>query len=594
MKPKKDSRDPVSRRDFLKVGAAAGAGVSIAGAIAPPLAASSAAAPSALGPTVFNEATIAQLQAAMAAGHTTSVELTNFYLNRIQAIDERGPGLNSILEINPDALAMAQHADDVRRRGRTLGPLHGIPVVLKDNIDTGDKMQTTAGSFALAGQPALRDSTMAAKLRAGGAVILAKANLSEWANFRSFHSTSGWSGRGGQCHNPYAIDRNPCGSSSGSGAAVSANLCTVALATETDGSIVCPAAFNGVVGIKPTVGLTSRAGVVPISHTQDTIGPHARTVADAAAVLTVIASQSFDGRDAATAGVPLGRRGISTRPMLPADYTQFVRTDGLHGARIGVTRQGIDGVEPGTARVFDDALAAMTGAGATLVDLDAAGFVFPPPDGEFLVLVYDFKIDLQNYFATRVGVPMAGKTLADAIAFNIANADEEMPFFAQEIFDLAESIDISSPDAPQAAFGGMTYNQALQIDQDAGATNGIDKALQTFNLHAVATPTGTPAFTTDLINGDHFTFATSTLAAIVGYPIVQLPMGNVFGLPVGISFIGTAFSEPTLITLAAGFEHAAHARLVPHLYSTLPLENVKGVSLARGRHDGGRRRHHFM
>ncbi|OLC50802.1 MAG: hypothetical protein AUH43_04070 [Acidobacteria bacterium 13_1_40CM_65_14] len=276
------------------MGAAAGAGASLAGS---PTAAYAAPDQNDQGPDNFNEATIAQLQAAMANRQTSAVELTNFYLNRIQAIDERGPHLNSVIELNPDALAMAQAADASRRRGRVLGPLHGIPVLLKDNIDTGDKMQTSAGSFALVGQPAVRDSTVAAKLRAGGAVILGKANLSEWANFRSFGSSSGWSGRGGQCNNPYAIDRNPCGSSSGSGAAVSANLCAVALATETDGSIVCPAHMSGVVGIKPTVGVTSRAGVVPISHTQDTIGPHARTVADAAAVLTVIASQTFDGRD---------------------------------------------------------------------------------------------------------------------------------------------------------------------------------------------------------------------------------------------------------------------------------------------------------
>lgn len=585
----------VSRRDFLQASMVAGAGVSLSGAEA----VSQAAQSQSLGErSTFDEATIAQLQAAMAAGRTSAVELTNHYLNRIQAIDERGPHLNSVIEINPDALAQAHAADSLRRQGRVLGPLHGIPILLKDNIDTGDRMQTSAGSFALVGRPAPRDSTVAAKLRAGGAVILGKTNLSEWANFRSFYSSSGWSGRGGQCNNPYAIDRNPCGSSSGSGAAVSANLCAVALGSETDGSIVCPASLSGVVGIKPTVGLTSRAGVVPISHTQDTVGPHARTVADAAAVLTVIASQTYDGRDAATGGVPLGLRGVGTRPTLPADYTRFVDRNGLRGARIGITRQGIDGVDPHVAAVFDSALDAMTDAGAVLVDLDDAGFAFPPGDGEFLVLVYDFKIDLKNYFATRAGVPMAGKTLADAIAFNEADAAREMPYFGQEIFELAESIDISSPDAPQAAFGGMSYNAALAIDQAAGATNGIDAALSRFNVSAIATPTGTPAWTTDVINGDHFEFATSGIAAIVGYPIVNVPMGNVFGLPVGISFIGTAFSEPTLIKLSSGFEHAVHARLVPQLFATLPLDNVNGVPLIRRR--GGHEReakhwhHHSM
>jgi amidase len=592
---KKDGVFGVSRRDFLHAGMAAGAGVSLGGTEA---VAQSAQTQSAVERSAFDEATIAQLQAAMAAGRTSAVELTNHYLNRIQAIDEHGPHLNSVIELNPDALAQANAADSLRRRGRVLGPLHGIPILLKDNIDTGDRMQTSAGSFALVGRPALRDSTVAAKLRAGGAVILGKTNLSEWANFRSFYSSSGWSGRGGQCNNPYAIDRNPCGSSSGSGAAVSANLCAAALGSETDGSIVCPSSLSGVVGIKPTVGLTSRAGVVPISHTQDTVGPHAKTVADAAAVLTVIASQSFDGRDAATGGVPLGLRGVGTRPVLPLDYTQFVDRNGLRGARIGITHQGIDGADPHTAAVFDDALDAMTSAGAVLVDLDAAGFAFPPADGEFLVLVYDFKIDLKNYFATRAGVPMAGKTLADAIAFNEADAAREMPYFGQEIFELAESIDISSPDAPQAAFGGMTYNQALDIDQAAGATNGIDAALSQFNVRAIATPTGTPAWTTDVINGDHFEFATSTIAAIVGYPIVNVPMGNVFGLPVGISFIGTAFSEPTLIKLSSGFEHAAQARLVPQLFATLPLDHVNGVPLNRRRGGHGpkakRWHHHSM
>ena len=548
-------------------------------------------------PTDFNEFTIAQLQTEMRGGRLTSERLTRYYVDRIFALDQNGPGVNSVIELNPDALALAQMADANRRRGRVLGPLHGIPVLLKDNIDTGDKMQTTAGSFALAGQPAVRDSTVAAKLRAGGAVILGKANLSEWANFRSFNSSSGWSGRGGQCNNPYAIDRNPCGSSSGSGAAASANLCAAALATETDGSIVCPAHMNGVVGIKPTVGVTSRAGVVPISHTQDTIGPHARTVADAAAVLTVIASQTFDGRDPATGGVPLGLRGLKTRPTLPRDYTQFVDPNGLRRATIGVTRQGVDGVSTVVGDVFDDAIAAMRKAGATIVDLDAAGFTFPPGDGEFLVLLFDFVTDLRDYFATRVGVPMAGAQLTDLIEFDNDNAAVEMPFFAQEIFELAAALE-TGPNDPQPVFGGLTYNQALNIDQDAGGKNGIDKAVTMFGLQAIATPTGTAAWTTDVINGDHFEFATSGLAAIVGYPIVNVPMGEMFGLPLGISFIGPAFSEPALISVAAGFEAATRARIVPQLFQTLPLD-LNGVPLNRKRRPGhhphdDRRRPHSM
>jgi amidase len=584
----------VSRRDFLHLSAAASAG---AAAVMGTAASAQQFRPEALrdrhpsAPDDFNEKTIAELQILMARGRLSSVELTVFYLRRIQALDEKGPRLNSVLELNPDAFKMARRADAERRSGIMRGPLHGIPVLLKDNIDTGDRMQTTAGSFGLAGQPALTDSTVAAKLRDGGAVLLGKLNLSEWANFRSFFSSSGWSGRGGQCNNPYAIDRNPCGSSSGSGAAVSANLCAVSLGSETDGSIVCPSSLCGVVGIKPTVGLTSRAGVVPISHIQDTIGPHARTVADAAAVLGVIQSQTFDGRDPATGGVPLGQRGLSTRPTLPAGYTQFLDPDGLRGRRIGVTGQGVEGASPDVAAIFDQAKATMAAAGAILVDLDAEGFVFPPGGGELLVLLFDFVGDLQVYFATRVGVPLAGGTLLDAIAFNEANADREMPFFGQEIFELAAALE-PGEDTPQPIFGGMTYNEALDIDQQA-TNQGIDAALSQFTIDAIATPTGTPAWCTDLIDGDHFIFATSSLAAVGGYPIVNVPMGNYFGLPVGLSFIGTAFSEPILIRLASGFENVAHARIVPRFFPTLPLRNVKGVPLRRLR-GRGKRRHHLM
>ncbi len=547
-------------------------------------------------PTKFNEMTVAQMQAAMAAERLTSVELTRFYIDRIFKLDQNGPGVNSVIELNPDALAMAQNADAQRRRGRVLGPLHGIPVLLKDNIDTGDRMQTTAGSFALAGRPAVRDSTVAAKLRAGGAVILGKTNLSEWANFRSFFSSSGWSGRGGLTGNPYAIDRNACGSSSGSPAAVSANFTAVALGTETDGSIVCPSNANGVVGIKPTVGLTSRAGVVPLAHTQDTVGPHGRTVADAAATLSVIASQRFDGRDPATGGVPLGRRGESRPNNLPTDYTQFVNANGLRGARIGVTRQGIDSASPAVAAVFDNALAAMRNAGAVLVDLDEAGVELSTNGGaEFLVLLFEFVGDLRDYFATRVGVPMAGKTLADAIAFNNANRATEMPFFpifAQEIFELAQALE-TGPDTPQPIFGGLTYNQALDIDAAFGRE--FDRVLSTNRLDAFVTPTGGPAWTTDLINADHFTFGTSNLAAVEGYPIVNVPMGNVFGLPVGISFMGTAFSEPTLIKVASGFEAATRARIVPAFPASLPLDNVAGTDLQRPKKSPGRhKRPHSM
>jgi len=545
-------------------------------------------------PDQFNEFTIVQFQAAMAAGTLTSRQLTDYYIDRIMDLDRNGPGVNSVIELNPDALVMAQNADQQRAAGRVLGPLHGIPVLLKDNIDTGDSMQTTAGSLALFGAPATRDSTVAAKLRAGGAVILGKTNLSEWANFRSFSSTSGWSGRGGLTHNPYSVDRNACGSSSGSAASVSANLTAVGLGTETDGSIVCPANVNGVVGIKPTVGLTSRGGVVPISHTQDTVGPHGRTVADAAAVLTVIASRTHDQRDPATSGVPLGWQGTGRmRPAIPNDYTAFVDPNGLRGARVGVTRQGIDMAPPQVVAVFDNAVAAIVAAGATVVDLDGAGFTFAPASGEFLVLLFDFKLDVQGYFATRVNVPMANKTLADAIAFNNANASTEMPYFFQEIFQLSQAIDTSSPNAPQPIFGGLTYNQALALDHNAGV-NGIDAALSQFQLDAVVAPTDSPGWTTDLILADHFIFASSGLAGGPGYPIINVPAGNVHGMPMGISFLGTAFSEPTLIKLASGFEATTHARSQPTFSGNITLPNTAGQPLTPPpppRGDNGRRPH---
>ncbi|PYY13706.1 MAG: amidase [Acidobacteria bacterium] len=554
-------------------------------------------------PTQLNEATVAQLQAQMASGALTSAQLTQYYFDRINALDQNGPGVNAVIELNPDALVMARNADAMRKKG-THGPLLGIPVLLKDNIDTGDKMQTTAGSFALFGKPALQDSTVAANLRADGAVILGKTNLSEWANFRSFESISGWSGRGGQTHNPYGIDRNPCGSSSGSGAAASANFATVSLGTETDGSVVCPGNANGVVGLKPTVGLTSRAGVVPISHTQDTVGIHARTVADAAVTLGVIQSRGFDGRDLATQGVPLGWQGTGkARPTIPTDYTQFLNPNGLHGARIGVTRAGLSGF-PGVSTpqpvldAFESTVEALTSAGATVIDLDAAGFTFPTADGEFFVLLFDFKSDVANYFKTRAGVPVAGGTLQSAIDFNNNNPGTEMPFFNQDIFDLTETMN-PDPTFCDSRFGltpgsCMSYNDALKIDHLAGV-NGIDAALAQFNLDAVFTATDNPAWATDLLYGDHFIFGTSGLAAAPGYPIIQIPGAmpklcasptqptncTQYGVPLGVSFFGTAFSEPKLIKLASGFEAATQVRAnnLPTFAATAPFTNIQGTTL---------------
>jgi amidase len=538
----------------------------------------------------FLEATVAQLQAEMAAGRLTSEQLTGAYIQRIQQFDQatkNSLGVNALIELNPDALAIARHADALRRQGKVLGPLHGIPVLLKANIDTGDKMQTTAGSLALQGTPALQDSTVAANLRAGGAVILGKTNLSEWANFRSFESVSGWSAVGGQTHNPYGLDRNPCGSSSGSGAAESANFTTLSLGTETDGSIVCPANANNVVGIKPTVGLTSRAGVVPISHTQDTVGPHGRTVADAATALGVIQSRTFDGRDAATGSVPLGWQGRFTRPTnIPTDYTKFLNPNGLRGARLGLVRApiGFNSAPQPVIDAFNDVLTALQAAGATIFDLDAAGFTFPPASGETLVLEFDFKGDVQSYFATRIGVPVARGTLQDAINFNSNNADAEMPFWGQDIFTEAEAL-LPGADTPQTdpTLGvpvGTTYNQALAIDK-AAVVNGIDAALAQFQLDAVIAPTDNPAWSTDLLYGDHFVFGSSGLGAPGGYPYVQVPAAEVFGIPFGLTFFGTAFSEPKLITLASGFEAVTQARIknLPKLTPTIPDDHIAGEPL---------------
>ena len=537
-------------------------------------------------PNAHNEWTIARLQAAMAAGTLTSEELTKEYIARIIALDQNGPGVNSVIELNPDALAIARNADVLRRHGIVLGPLHGIPVLLKGNVDTGDKMQTTAGSFALLGKPALIDSTVAENLRDGGAVILGKTNLSEWANFRSFESISGWSGWGGQTNNPYGIDRNPCGSSAGSAAADSSNFTAVSFGTETDGSIVCPANANGVVGLKPTVGLTSRAGIVPISHTQDTFGPHGRYVADVAVALGVVQSRTYDGRDPATGGVPLGWQGRFTRPTnIPTDYTQFLNPHGLQSARIGVTRVGLGGFDPDVPTPplvlaqFEDAITAISNAGATIVDLDAAGFTFPAANNETLVLCFDFRNDLQKYFATRAGVPMAGKTLTDAITFNNNHAAEEMPFFNQDLFEFCNSL-ATGPNDPQPAFGGVTYNQALAQDQNLGV-NGIDLALSQFHLDAIVSATDNPPWATDLLYGDHFIYGTSSLAAPEGYPIVQVPAGMAFGTPMGISFFGTAFSEPTLIKLASGFEAVTQVRAknLPTFAPTVPFDHIKGTTL---------------
>jgi amidase len=543
-----DDADPaeLTRRTLLRLGALAGAAAPLAG-----LAKAARADTVGDAAVVIEEAAIAELQEAMTKGGLSSLALVNMYLERIASIDESGPAVNSVLEVNPDARRIARQLDRERKNGHVRGPLHGIPIMLKGNIDTADRMSTTAGSLALVGDPPHQDSTVASRLRAAGAVILGKTNLSEWANFRGFNSSSGWSGQGGQTRNPYVLDRNPCGSSSGSAASVAANLTAAGLGTETDGSIVCPATINGVVGIKPTVGLTSRAGVIPISHTQDTVGPHARTVADAAAVLGALVG--VDPRDPQT-GASAGH--------FHSDYTQFLDPDGLEGARIGVARGGgFTGYSRETDRVFEEALDAMADAGAVLVDPAEIPTIdqLNADQAEIIVLIYEFKRDLDAYLATRTGVPV--HTIDDVIAFNLAHASQELQYFGQEFFELAAA-DI---------FSTQEYDEALVRGKKLAATDGIDAVLAAHDLDALVAPTGSPSWPIDLVNGDHFLGASSGPCAVAGYPIINVPAGFGFGLPVGISFMGTAYSEPTLIKLASGFEHATQARRPPTYIPTEPL-----------------------
>jgi amidase len=545
---------PVDRAKLLKIGAAAAAAPAVAGVLAERV---SAANPHGQ----LEDASIADLQAQMTKGGLTSQQLVRQYTQRIQNLDKKGPTVNSVLELNPDAEAIARSLDEERKAGHVRGPLHGIPILIKGNIDTKDKMSSTAGSLALVGDPPSQDATVAARLRAAGAVILGKANLSEWANFRGAQSSSGWSGQGGQTKNPYVLDRNPCGSSSGSGAAVAAAFCAAALGTETDGSIVCPAHQNGVVGIKPTVGLTSRAGVVPIAHSQDTVGPHGKTVADAAAVLGALTG--VDPRDPATA---------ASAGHFETDYTKFLDPNGLKGSKIGVMRAGVTGYSPETDEIFEAALQVMRDAGATLVDPADLATIDAINSGvdEFNVLLFEFKQDLNKYLATRTGIPV--HTLADCIAFNEAHAEQELKWFGQELFEAAEGDPVSPAD----------YAASLANERRLGGEDGIDATLTAKDVVALVAPTGAPAWPTDLVNGDHFLGASSSPAAIAGYPIVNVPMGDSFGLPVGLSFFGTAWSEPTLINLASGFEAAAKARKKPQFLPTLPTDGGTRQRRAKG------------
>ncbi len=498
----------------------------------------------------LEEATIAGLQEMMASGKTTSEKLVTLYLERIGTIDENSPGLNAIIEVNPDALAIARELDRERQEKGPRGPLHGIPVVIKDNIDTADKMETTAGSLALLGSKPARDAAIVERLRAAGAVIIAKTNLSEWANFRSSQSTSGWSGRGGQTKNPYALDRNPSGSSSGTATAVSANLAAAGIGTETDGSIVSPSSCCGLVGLKPTVGLVSRSGIVPIAHSQDTAGPMTRSVADAAALLGAIAGP--DENDPAT---------VAGGVRVYKDYREFLVADGLRGARIGVLRAASFNFAKKLEPTLNNAVEALKKAGAEVVDPVDLPHVNDTGDAEYEILLYEFKADLEAYFASRPGA--AVRTLADLIAFNEKNADREMPFFGQEIVERA---------AKKGPLTEKAYLDALAKCRELTREKGIDAVLAKHKLDALLVLTNGPAHMTDLINGDSFSGSSSSPAAVAGYPTITLPAGWVHGLPVGVSFIGTAWSEPVLIKLAYGLEQALKARKAPRFLPTADLD----------------------
>lgn len=489
----------------------------------------------------LDELTITELQQGLKSGKYSSRSLVEKYLARIDDIDKKGPVLNSIIEINPEAEAIATALDRERKEKGARGPLHGIPILIKDNIDTADRMMTTAGSLALVGSKPHRDAFVAGKLRDAGAIILGKTNLSEWANFRSNHSSSGWSGRGGQTKNPYALDRNPCGSSSGSGAAPSANLCAAAIGTETDGSVVCPSSANSLVGIKPTVGLVSRAGIIPIAHSQDTAGPMARTVADAAIMLGVMTGE--DPRD----GMTRASRGKSY-----TDYIMFLDKNGLKGTRLGVARKYF-GFNDRVDKLMNDLLAEMKRLGATLVDPADIPTSGKFDDSELEVLLYEFKADLNTYLA-GLGPQAPVRSLKEIIAFNEKNRDREMPFFGQDLFIKAEE---------KGPLTSKKYIQALRKNHLLSRAQGIDLVMTKNRLDALIAPTGGPAWPTDWINGDHFTGGYSSASAVAGYPHITVPAGNVFGLPVGISFFGGAYSEPKLIKIAYAFEQATKARRPP-------------------------------
>ncbi len=497
----------------------------------------------------YAEYTVTQLQDLMSSGKASSRLITTKYLDRIAELDQRGPTLKAVIEINPEAHVIAEAMDQERKAGTVRGPLHGIPVVLKDNIGTSDRMQTTAGSLALMDARPREDSFLVKQLRAAGAVILGKANLSEWANFRSERSSSGWSGRGGQTKNPYALNRNPCGSSSGSAVAVSANLTALAIGTETDGSVICPASINGIVGIKPTLGLISRTGIIPIAHSQDTAGPMARTVKDAALLLGALVGA--DPADVIT-------KQKQDRQL--TDYVKFLAPDGLAGARIGVVRSYF-GFHEKVDQVMEDAILAMKKAGAIIVDPVEVKTYDDFGAASFEVLLYEFKADLNKYLAS-LSPDAPVHNLAELVEFNKVNADQEMPYFGQELFERA---------LKKGPLSEKAYKMARAKAKRLAGPEGIDATLAKHNLDALVAPSNGPAWVTDLIDGDHYLGGSSSPAAVAGYPNISVPAGDVFGLPIGISFFGAAFSEPRLLRLAYGFEQTTHKRFEPGLVPALPV-----------------------
>jgi len=542
-------RDSVDRRGFVakSVTAAMAAAAGLTGAPTNVLADTRERdAETAAPPFPYAELGVAELQTRMTRGTLSARALTVAYLARVASIDAAGPTLRSVIETNPDALRIADTLDGERRAGKVRGPLHGIPVLIKDNIDTADRMQTTAGSLALVGTPAPRDAFIVEQLRAAGAVILGKTNLSEWANFRSTRSTSGWSGRGGQTRNPYVLDRNPCGSSAGTGAAISANLAAVGIGTETDGSIICPSSICGLVGIKPTVGLVSRSGIIPISVTQDTAGPMTRSVADAAAVLGALVGA--DPRDASTT-----RR----RPSVPANYLEALDRAALRGARIGVARN-MAGFHPLVDVVFEQALEAMRQAGAEVVEGADVPTVNKIDAAETEILLYEFKDGINAYLASR-GNTVRVRTLADLIAFNAEQRSQEMPWFGQELFEKAQA---------KGTLSDTVYRDALETCRRLSRDEGIDAVLASHRLEAIVAPSNGPSWPTDLMNGDRYSGGNSSVAAVAGYPSITVPMGFVGPLPVGVSFIGGALTEPRLIGLAYAFEQSTKARRTPRFLAT--------------------------